>query len=232
MIAGAAIAAAFVATAASAAPLQNLLTNGSFEQGVNGWNPVSTGSGDGLADPVVIAYNQRSGYPTGAYGEPIPTNAGTGNPGFDAVGNNALYLSTDVGTNELSQTVSLLAGTTYVFGFDYYLPANGYGNPNDATLTASLAGETFATFALGSQAPTQWHYTSASKAFGSATSGVFKLTFSGNGFTAKDVVIDRVFLATVAAVPEPATWALMLTGFGMVGCAMRRRKARTSVRFA
>jgi hypothetical protein len=34
----------------------------------------------------------------------------------------------------------------------------------------------------------------------------------------------------IAAVPEPASWALMLGGFGLVGGAMRRR--RTSVRFA
>jgi len=33
-------------------------------------------------------------------------------------------------------------------------------------------------------------------------------------------------------VPEPATWALMILGFGAVGGAMRRRNAKTSVRFA
>lgn len=37
-----------------------------------------------------------------------------------------------------------------------------------------------------------------------------------------------------APVPEPATWALMLVGFGGIGFAMRRRKSKvaTSVRFA
>ena len=35
---------------------------------------------------------------------------------------------------------------------------------------------------------------------------------------------------SVAAVPEPATWALMILGFGAVGGAMRRRSAK--VRFA
>lgn len=33
-----------------------------------------------------------------------------------------------------------------------------------------------------------------------------------------------------AAVPEPASWALMLAGFGLIGCALRAR--RTSIRFA
>ncbi len=30
---------------------------------------------------------------------------------------------------------------------------------------------------------------------------------------------------TTAGVPEPATWAMMLAGFGLIGAAMRRRKA-------
>jgi hypothetical protein len=36
--------------------------------------------------------------------------------------------------------------------------------------------------------------------------------------------------ATIAAVPEPASWAMMLGGFGLVGAAVRRR--RTQIRFA
>ena len=35
-----------------------------------------------------------------------------------------------------------------------------------------------------------------------------------------------------AAVPEPATWAMMVGGLGVIGSAMRRHKAKTSVRYA
>jgi hypothetical protein len=38
------------------------------------------------------------------------------------------------------------------------------------------------------------------------------------------------YLSTSAGVPEPASWALMLGGLGLVGAVMRNR--RTSVRFA
>jgi len=34
------------------------------------------------------------------------------------------------------------------------------------------------------------------------------------------------FSYSLASVPEPATWALMLTGFGLAGAALRRRSAR------
>lgn len=44
---------------------------------------------------------------------------------------------------------------------------------------------------------------------------------------------DGTTLAGTGAVPEPATWAMMLAGFGAVGFAMRRRaNVRTTVAFA
>lgn len=49
------------------------------------------------------------------------------------------------------------------------------------------------------------------------------LTSDANSFE-----VDRL---AVAAVPEPATWAMMIGGFGMIGAAARRR-VRTSVSFA
>ncbi len=41
---------------------------------------------------------------------------------------------------------------------------------------------------------------------------------------------DLTFSATITAVPEPGSWALMIGGFGLVGGAMRRRNTR--IRFA
>jgi hypothetical protein len=54
--------------------------------------------------------------------------------------------------------------------------------------------------------------------------GYLTLNLSGTTFLPSgslQVLIDQ----PAAAVPEPATWALMILGFGAVGHAMRRRKA-------
>jgi hypothetical protein len=49
-----------------------------------------------------------------------------------------------------------------------------------------------------------------------------------------ETVANRAITATTAtaAVPEPATWGLMILGFGMIGAASRSRKVKTAVKFA
>lgn len=48
------------------------------------------------------------------------------------------------------------------------------------------------------------------------------LNFGGSNFS----------IGTVAAVPETATWGMMIAGFGMIGGALRARRRSTSVSFA
>lgn len=46
------------------------------------------------------------------------------------------------------------------------------------------------------------------------------------GGTANQVAFDNITFGTdTPVVPEPATWAMLITGFGLVGSAMRRRRA-------
>jgi len=51
----------------------------------------------------------------------------------------------------------------------------------------------------------------------------------GAGVTDGQTVLD--YAGEIAAVPEPASWALMVSGFGLLGAALRRRPS-TRVRFA
>ena len=53
-----------------------------------------------------------------------------------------------------------------------------------------------------------------------------------NGFLTDSVASSRLYLnqldylaGAVSAVPEPATWAMMITGFGLAGSSIRRRRA-------
>lgn len=206
----------------------NLLLNGSFENGLAGWtlSGASVSGGTANSDPQVIVYNQNSGYPTGAFGEAVPDDNAAGNPGYDAVGTHGLYFSSDYGLQTLSQSVTLAANTEYTFGFDYYLPQNGYNNPNNALFSASVGGENITTFSLGSVAPVTWTLVSGTHTFTTGGTGQFDISFQAAGVTGKDIVIDRVFLATtseVTGVPEAGTWAMMVIGFGAIGAASRRR---------
>lgn len=61
-------------------------------------------------------------------------------------------------------------------------------------------------------------------------SGSVRVRFDGNsGSYARGAPgLDNVSLTAESAVPEPATWAMMIAGFGLVGSAMRRRKIAMS----
>jgi len=201
----------------------NIVENGSFENGFTGWSVTTAGGGTA---PVVISYNSATGYPTGAFGEAILTNlVASASP--DAVGTRTAYFSSDTASpHSLTQTVNLVAGTIYNIGFDYYAPQNGINNPNDATLQFSLGSLLIGTpltagGVIGTPAQTWLNFATS---FTATTTGAQQLSFNflGNGVTAADFAVDRVYVT--AAVPEPGTWALMLFGFGALGFSLRRQR--------
>ena len=62
-------------------------------------------------------------------------------------------------------------------------------------------------------------------------------SIAGLSFTVTDGAVDtvsqvRIGQAAAAAVPEPATWALMLVGFGAIGFTMRRRRRPSLMQLA
>jgi PEP-CTERM motif-containing protein len=244
-----AIPCAFIGTlvmAGSASAATNLIVNGSFE-GATGATPTGWSLGgtatDGL-EPVTIQYNQVSEYPLGAQGEAVPTdNAASLSP--DAPGQNAVYFVSDEAKNlSLFQVVYLTPGS-YEIGFDSYDTFNGDQQPHDATLTANIAGVQLANFDLASVTPQVWNAYSGVAKITAAGNYLVSFTFNtpdtpanpdpanpGGEYNAKDVVIDRAYLISDAAgggvtipapVPEPASWMLMVSGFGLVGYLARRR---------
>ncbi|MBA4748737.1 MAG: PEPxxWA-CTERM sorting domain-containing protein [Sphingopyxis sp.] len=96
-----------------------------------------------------------------------------------------------------------------------FAPVNGLIGP-----TYTLGG------IIGATAP----FTTSTYSFRATTAGSLKLAF---GTTSRDNIgplLDNVSLS-IGAVPEPATWAMMIMGFGLIGSALRSRKPAT-VRFA
>ena len=58
------------------------------------------------------------------------------------------------------------------------------------------------------------------------------INWGPDGFNVGIDNIDYTFEGAVAgAVPEPATWAMMISGFGLVGASMRRSRRKKQVRF-
>lgn len=69
-------------------------------------------------------------------------------------------------------------------------------------------------------------------AFGIASGGTvssLRLSFFDDSTTVSTSLVGALNSQAVGgAIPEPATWAMLLTGFGLVGATMRRRAAATA----
>jgi hypothetical protein len=224
LIALAAVAAG-LAVAGSASAAVNLISNGSFESGTIDWTYAGSGAdvGVGQHPAVVISYNSTDGYPTGAFGEPIPPDnaAGSGSP--DAVGDKALYFVADASQESLSQSVFLDVGK-YTIGFDVYIPFNGKANSGDATFDGSVAGVNLAHFTAHATPAGEWFSFHGLATITSAGMYDTAFTYNSGPAPAADFVVDRAYIVAGDAVPEPASWALMIVGFGAAGAMLRRRQ--------
>ena len=215
----------FAALAAPASAAVNLVSNGSFESGLTDWT--LSGSESQGYPPVAIYYGAAQPYPNGAYNEAVPANnAPTNSP--DGAGDRAAYFVSDFSSQSLSQLVYLTAGE-YQIGFSAYAPSNGYGNAGDASFSGTIAGVTLANYLVSNGPAATWQTFQGAKTVDTAGWYEVKFTFGTDLYPSKDVVIDQVYIIAgnppQPGVPEPATWAMLIAGFGMVGVSYRRRRA-------
>lgn len=207
-------------TAALSLPLMasataNLLTNGSFENGLTGW---TTSQSPGTIYPIAtIAYNSLPG----AFGEAVPPDNFGPSLSPDAVGDFGAYFVDDQTLQVLSQQFTVTDAGLYNIGFSLYVPANGAANPGAAIMQVTFAdGVTTGLFSVQTLPITTWTGAVGTFDFQPGQYTV-SISFETTGGFSADAVIDRVY---VAAVPEPGTYALFLAGLGVMGLIASRRR--------
>jgi hypothetical protein len=117
----------------------------------------------------------------------------------------------DTGT-QLSQLLTLIAGTTYKLSFEV---SGLKGRTGSVGLGVDLGTDHHAV-----AAPSGGGWTGFSYDYTAGTSGATSLKFTA---TSGPVNIDAVSVVALPAVPEPESWALMLAGLGAIGLVARRR---------
>lgn len=204
------VAAALVAASVAPAQAANLIVNGGFEASTSqtatppGWTNI--GHTDGVIAYAAFgtpAYDGSYFYDIGGYGKATP-NVNDG----------------------IMQTIATVAGQTYRLTFGY----TGENTPGVQTVLGVTAGSVVNQYTIvGTNLPPfQEPFKTTSFDFvasGPTTDIKFQI-FGSTLIGYNDPLIDKVIVEAVqrGGVPEPAAWAMMLAGFGLVGGAMRRRE--------
>jgi hypothetical protein len=247
----AATAALLVSGVASAAPTitnGNFTTNGgngqvSFNTTVDGWSVVPPGG----TSSYVFVFNPGAPVPptgsgstadtTGApgfYGQLFLIGPGNGtNNGFtvdNLPGGGGAFLASDPQfQNAAIQTMvtGLTPGQTYQISFDWAAAQQfGFSGATSGGWNASIDGALKSVAGPASIATGQfngWHNDTFTFTAGGTGSDLLSFLAIGGSAQAQPpfALLDNV---TVSAVPEPATWALMLVGVGALGAGLRMRR--------
>ena len=219
--------------------LANSFQNGGFETLTNGpgqltTNTVATGwtvanGGYTFAfAPGTADTTGSNGQYGGLYLHGPNNGSANGLPATSPSGGNFLAFDGAFQVQPLQQVIRFLTvGKTYSVGFDYgFAQQFGYDGDTIQHWSVSFGGvtQTTADFNLPNHGFSGWFHTSYDFV---ATSATETLSFLGYGNLPVPpfALLDGVtFTPDTNAVPEPATWAMMLAGFGAVGFAARRRR--------
>lgn len=203
-------------------------------------NQISNGSFEDTSKTFVGDANHVDSLPSGSVAIPgwtttngVPTAwIENGNPYGISASNGTFFLDLtgyrDFGTyGGVAQSFATVPGTDYIVTFDLGYGGNSaaFGGPVSVRASAAGSSATF-TSASGTPNPAVWD----KETFGfTATAPMTQLTLTGistaGGFYIGLDNVD-VEVGSVGTVPEPGTFALLLTGIGFLGGVARRRVSR------
>ncbi|OYU15033.1 MAG: hypothetical protein CFE37_08235 [Alphaproteobacteria bacterium PA4] len=157
------------------------------------------------------------------------SGSANGMPATSPSGGNIIAFDGAFQVKPLEQIITgLTVGKVYTVGFNYgFAQQHGFDGDTIQNWTVNFAGQsaTTANYNLPNHGFSGWM--SASYDF-IATNATETLSFVayGNLPVPPFALLDGVtFSQEVGAVPEPASWAMLLMGFGLVGAAARRRNS-------
>ena len=201
-------AAVLSAGAASAASI----TNGSFELNgpgaVPGGNYVTINAGDSSSIP---------GWTVTAGSVDFIGGYWTASDGFNSLDMDGSS------TGEIAQTISTVIGQSYTVGFDF--AGNPTGDIKHMGVQATGSAQQVYSFDTAGHATYGMGWVHETYAF-TATSLLTALTFTSLTGGSSGPALDNVTImgGSAGGVPEPATWMMLMAGFGIVGAGMRSHK--------
>lgn len=220
------ILASMFALAAPALAATNLIVNGDFEAGNTGFTTDAGYSFVGIPGPGAMV-------PEGTY--TVATNAGDFHGSWASVTANTnrnFLIANGAGKSDAAvwkQTVTgLMVGQTYRFsGFAVNVCCNSsFGGPNASPIIiAARSGGLTSLATTGAISNTGVWQAFSGSFVASSTFADLSIFTDINSASGNDFGIDTLSLS---AVPESATWAMMITGFGFIGAIARRRRSATA----
>ncbi len=229
----------FAAASAGSAQATNLVTNGGFESTTNGPGHMYYGYTDATGWNSNNGYNfifapgtaDTSGSYTPEYNGYI-SFWGSNNGGPDVIpasspdGGNFLGMDGAYQVEPMQQTLTgLTVGKKYNVGF-YWAAAQqtGYNGATTEAFKVSLGAENYTTpiYSNPSHGFSGWMHQSFTFTAVNTSDVLSFLAIGTPDGLPPFSLLDGI---TASAVPEPASWAMLIAGFGLVGAAARRRAA-------
>ncbi|MBW8755574.1 MAG: PEP-CTERM sorting domain-containing protein [Sphingomonadales bacterium] len=204
-------------------------------------SPLAQFAVTGSVDVVAAANPYGITVPSPASGNVLDIN-GTGAAGlitslasFAFNAGDIVTLAFDLGGSQRGDSGDTF-NTSFLFG-----GTTAYSNLSGTGLYSGLNGSGSTLSLLESAfVPGTTPFTSSSIRFLAGNAGSLRFAFSSPSQDNIGPLLDNIGLNISApvvtfeasAIPEPATWTMLLLGFGMAGATLRRRKDKPRVRFA